>query len=652
MTHTFTAKLDSLDQTVASMIGFDAADIAAGLANGRGKLAVAVGSGGSAVVAEFFSRCRDSLGLGPTIVQTPMEIAVGIHDHTFSDVWLFSAGADNADVVAAAQAALQRRCRSIQIVTRGPSGAAAGIVRAAGGEVHAVPVATEQDGYLATHSLIGSIGALLLASDIVAHDAVGHGVLLDALRHRISESRDSVRRSAIADSLASMSRRDTVILVADPQLRTMATLLETSIWEACLCPIQSTDLRNFAHGRHAWLHHRANETFLIALTGLETQKVWAPLAAILPSEIRQLTIDLADCGRLSNALGVVDGLGLIEGMGQALGIDPAKPGYGAFGPPMYANRSLAVLVRDLSPPVRQKRAAMAQADERAAEPNPLLEISRGRLKLLREATIGGLVLDYDGTLVSTSERYHPPRPEILEQLERLDGAGARIGIATGRGSSAGRDLRAVLPKQMHQRVIVGYYNGGHIATLDIDLDEYPAPVDPIMAEAADWLQSHDDLFVTPTYKVGGLQITIDSRALRKPYRFRRDMLDCPAVRTGRAIVTGSGHSFDIVATTSSKLRVVSELRRVVARGSEILCFGDSGSRTGNDHALLSHPFGISVGEVCGTPDGCWSLFGDHSTGPDALLRALRALLISVSGEIRLDIDLLLLDTPVWKGHIT
>ncbi len=651
MTPTFTAKLDTLDGTVASLADFDATGLAAGLADGRGNLAVAVGSGGSAVVAEFFRRCRDSLGLGPTIVQTPMEIAVGVHDQASSDVWLFSAAADNADVVAAAQAALQRRCRTIRIVTRGPTGAAAGVVREAGGEVYAVPVLTEKDGYLATHSLVGSVGALLLASDIVAHDAVGHGTLLNALRSRISECRDPVSRSAVAERLASVGGRDTVILVADPQLRAVSTLLETSIWEACLCPVQSTDLRNFAHGRHAWLHHRADETVLVALIGAETRDVWAPLAAILPPAIRRFTIDLEDCGRLSNALGIIDGLGLIEGMGTALGIDPAKPGYGAFGPSMYADRSLESLVRDLPPPVRQKRAAMSRTDERAAGPNPLVEISRERLSLLREATISGLVLDYDGTLVATSERYVPPRPEIVEQLVRLDVAGARIGIATGRGSSAGKDLRAVLPERMHRRVIMGYYNGGHVATLDVDLEEHPAPVDPVVAEAAAWLRSRDDLFVTPTYRVGGVQITIDSQALRKPYQFRRDMLDCPVVRAGRVVVTGSGHSFDIVAATSSKLRVVGELRRVVAEGSEILCFGDSGSKTGNDNALLSHSYGISVGEVCGTPDGCWSVFGDHSTGPDALLRMLRALLPSTGGEIRLDVDLLSLDTAARKGHV-
>lgn len=649
MTPNFSAKLDALGDTVDLLDSFDAAGLATALAEGRGRLAMAIGSGGSAIAAEFLARCRDTLGLGQTLVQTPMEIALGIDDLSSCDVWLFSAGADNADAVAAARAAIQRRCRSLRIVTRGPSGAAAAIVLKAGGEVYVVPVATERDGYLATHSLIASIGALLLASDAVAHDPVGQNTLVKALSGRIAESRNPASRSALAERLASMSGRDTVILVADPQLRTVATLLETSIWEACLSPVQLTDPRNFAHGRHTWLHHRADETIVIALIGTETRDVWGPLATVMPPSIRQLTVNLADCGRLANAFGVVDGLGLIEAMGHALGIDPSKPGYGNFGPTMYDDESLERLVVGMPPSVRHKRAAIARTGERVGTADPLLEISRERLRKLSKAKIGGVVFDYDGTLVATAERFNLPRTEIVEQLVRLDEAGVRIGIATGRGDSAGKALRAVLPERMHSRIVVGYYNGSHLATLDIDLDAHHPSADPAVEEAAAWLATRDDLFITPHYKVRGLQITIDAEMLRQPYRFRRDMLDCPAVRGGRVTVTGSGHSFDIVSSETTKLRVVGALRNVVADGAEILCFGDSGSRTGNDHALLSHPYGISVGEVCGAPNGCWSLYGDHPTGPDAVLMALRALLPSTEGGIRLDVSSLSLDTSYGNG---
>lgn len=647
MTPIFTEKLDGLQCTVRLLEAFDAGSLANGLAEGRNHCAVAIGSGGSAVAARFFARCRDTLGFGPTSVETPMEVVLGTHDISGTDVWLFSAGADNADVAAAATAARQRRCRRLHIVTRGPSGAAARVVADGGGCVHVVPVATIRDGYLATHSLIATIGSLLIASDAVAHDARGQDKLVHTLLGRLRDVRDPVGRSTMAERFASLGHRDTVMLLADPQLRPVSTLLETSIWEASICTVQSADFRNFAHGRHGWLHNRADETLVVALTAMETREVWAPLEAMLPPTIRTITLDLGDGGRLSNALGIIDGLGMIEAMGQAVAVDPAKPGYGEFGPAIYDDRALEAVAAGLPPSVRHKRAAMARADELISSPDPLRIHASVRLDRLASVTIGGLVFDYDGTLVATAERYSPPRAEIIEQLVRLDAAGVRLGVATGRGNSAGKDLRAVLPPEMHSRILMGYYNGGHLTPLEIDIEREPAPDDPAISETAEWLRARDDLFVSAVYKVGPLQIMINAALLRQPYRFRRDMAECPAVSSGRVRVAGSGHSFDIVPAAATKLRVVEAIRQTIPKEKEILCFGDSGSSSGNDHALLAHPYGISVGEVCGAPDGCWSLFGDHPTGPDALLYVLRALVLSPpAGGIRLDVQSMALNT-LW-----
>jgi len=94
-----------------------------------------------------------------------------------------------------------------------------------------------------------------------------------------------------------------------------------------------------------------------------------------------------------------------------------------------------------------------------------------------------------------------------------------------------------------------------------------------------------------------------------------------------------------------KSAIVDAVRRKINPDAAVLCFGDSGSRFGNDYTLLAHPHGISVGEVCGAADGCWSLFGRALTGPDALLKILRALVKCPTGEIRLDTAALALDTP-------
>ena len=190
---------------------------------------------------------------------------------------------------------------------------------------------------------------------------------------------------------------------------------------------------------------------------------------------------------------------------------------------------------------------------------------------------------------------------------------------------------------MTRCILVGYYNGGRLRTADVNIEEDPARPDPAILETAAWLRGRADLFVNPKFNMRGVQITISMEALRHPYRFALDLGACPALADGSVRVMGSGHSYDIVPAGSTKLAVVEAIRATMRPGAEILCFGDSGSRTGNDHTLLAHPFGISVGDVCSVPHGCWSLFGANPSGPEALLKMLQALVPSPSGCLRLDV---------------
>ena len=175
------------------------------------------------------------------------------------------------------------------------------------------------------------------------------------------------------------------------------------------------------------------------------------------------------------------------------------------------------------------------------------------------------------------------------------------------------------------------------------LDEDRPPTNSAITETAAWLEERSDLFLRHEFKLREVQITVEMDRLRHPYRFSVDLEGCPPFSAGLVRVMGSGHSYDIVPAASSKLSVVKAIKAELSVGVEVLCFGDSGSRPGNDHALLSHPHGISVGDVCGAANGCWSLFGAGPVGPEALLTILRALLPSDVGRIRLDVASLGLD---------
>ena len=642
-TPVLSGKLDALPVTLELFRGYDAGPLARAIAQGSRRHALSIGSGGSAIAAEYLARCRDTLGLGPTTVQTPMQAVVDQHDLTESDVWLFSAGGDNPDAAAASRAALDRKARKLHLVTRNAGGSAAGTVDRGGGTVHVVPVADEKDGYLATHSLLSSVIAILLACDAASRDPRGTAQLLGSLAFRLADMRNPATRASRAAGLATLRRTDTVVVTGDPLLRPMSVLLDTSIWEASLCHVQTTDFRNLAHGRHGWLHHRLDETLILALTGTDTRTTWSAIEALLPTALRRSTSDQASCGRLDNALGVIDGLGIIEAMGTVLSVDPGKPGIGEFGRSIYDDRSLADLADAMPPHVRHKRAAIAKSDAHDPSDDPLHLVGRDRLEALTKAEIGGAVFDYDGTVVTTAGRWSVPGQEIVDELVRLHRAGLQIGFATGRGGSAGEDLRKVLPADMLPAIPIGYYNGGHLRTADVNIDHDHATADPAITETAAWLDGQGELFLRQEFKHREVQITIDMDNLRHPYRFPIDLESCAPIADGRVRVMGSGHSYDIVPATSCKLAVVEALRATLPAGVEVLCFGDSGSRPGNDHALLSHRFGISVGDVCSAANGCWSLFGAGPMGPEALIRILRALLPSDAGRIRLDVASLGLD---------
>ncbi len=436
----FSTKLDELPATLELVAAFDPIAIATSLTRASGRFALAIGSGGSLVAAEFLARCRDTLGLGPTSVATPMTVVSDHYSLKDAQVWLFSAGANNPDAIAAARAAADRGCTDLNLITRNGDGQAAAEVRRIGGFVHVLPVADVKDGYLATHSLLSMVVGLLLASTAASREPVGSTEPLEAIAARLTSSSDRARRERLAEAWRSLRSTDTLIVSSDPLLKPVASLLDTSLWEASLCPVQTTDFRNLAHGRHAWLHHRTDQSVILALTGTDSRPAWSAIRDMLPNNLRHTSMDYGRCGRLENVLGIIDGLGVIEAIGEAVGVDPGKPGIGDFGRAIYDDRSLEKLAGELPTRVRHKRSAIAKADALPPDEPSLAAIGLERLRALAAADVGGAVFDYDGTLVATDNRFALPDNAIIKELVRLYRAGLKLGIATGRGGSVGEDL--------------------------------------------------------------------------------------------------------------------------------------------------------------------------------------------------------------------
>ena len=204
-------------------------------------------------------------------------------------------------------------------------------------------------------------------------------------------------RTAMKDLLADFKPDDCLLLLADPRLQAAAVLIETSLWEAAVCPVQRSDFRNFAHGRHVWPFKRNAGAFVLALSGAETR---TSLATILDnlSPIKFASTDYADCGRFQALLAVLDAMNVVENLGLAVGIDPGRPGTAPNAPRIYDSETLWVTAKALDAPTRQKVAAQCKSDNPDGRSLDWPRLSGWFRERIGAAEFGGIVLDYDGTI--------------------------------------------------------------------------------------------------------------------------------------------------------------------------------------------------------------------------------------------------------------
>lgn len=639
----FSEKLRTIPGTISLVARADIRSLADALREGGHRVAFAIGSGGSAVCAEYLARCRSTLGFAPTIVQTPMELVLAGGDLRDCEVWLFSAGADNPDIAGALRAALLTNAAAVRLLTvRGDGATGAKAAAHPRCDVHVLPVAELKDGFLATHSMAATVSALLFASNALG--GTEPASLRDGFAVRATEALAEREPDWPGGALPRLQRGDTLLILHDPQCRAVGVLIETSLWETGMCSVQRTDFRNFAHGRHVWIAKRLASTVLLSLTASETRTTWAALEELLPAGLRRMAVDLGDAGRHRTAVGLMQGLAVIRAIGNDTAIDPGRPGVGDLAKPIYDDPSLDQLSRQLTPAVRHKRDAVLRHDPLDGGVGSACVMGRGRLDSLFGTDFRAVVLDYDGTIVPTESRLLPPSSHILNQIVRLVDGGIAIGIATGRGGSAGEALREHLPKRVHALLTVGYYNGGHIRPLDVDIAVDRPAQDQDVLEAAHWIDRRGLLTPGRKPKPGPVQLMLGHDDLTDPRSFPSDVAGCPPVADGRLRVLRSHHSFDLIPRTTSKNAVV---RAVAVRAGDadacVLRIGDSGGNGENDQELLSGLHGISVDSVCGSLAGSWSLFGGALTGPAALLRILSSMRIG-SGVGRLDL------APRWLSE--
>ena len=591
-----------------------------------------IGSGGSLTSAHALAGLhRRYTGL-LAAVATPLEAIDEPLDATIA-AWLLSAGGGNPDIMAAAKTLIQREPRQIGVLCGREASPLANLCRQHPFvDLLLYPPPAGKDGFLATNSLLGFTALLTRAyaaafdSDVDWQESVHH--LKPLLPHSTADL------EAWEAATVPLWERPTTLVLHGPSTRIGAIDLESKFTEAALGNVQLADYRNFAHGRHHWLAKRSETSAVLAFISSADRPLAERTLDLIPGDVPQGRI-LFDGGPSAAALAsLLAALRITGWAGCARGIDPGRPGVPAFGRKLYSlslprPRPLAGLPR-LTP--RMAAAILRKAKVVEGSLPTVHELGCWRDALmafigrLRNARFAGIVLDYDGTLVDSRRRSEPVDPEIASMLARLARAGAGVGIATGRGASVRRDLQERLPRALWPLVIVGYYNGAEVASLENNgAPDGTKAVRAALRPIADALRHHPELVGFVCQEERPMQITLEASRIMSAGRLW-DLAYQVTMTTGvdGVSVTSSSHSVDIVAPRVSKLNVVRRLRKAV--GNEpILVIGDRGRWPGNDHELLTEPFALGVDQISTDPATCWHLGEPGQRGPAVTLDYLSSL---------------------------
>ena len=596
---------------------------------------LAVGSGGSFSAAHLASLLHQYHTGRVSKPITPLELVSSPLRLRSLSTMILSASGSNADIISAFENAISREPRRCIVLCLRKGSALSRLAKSYRiADLLELTPPSVKDGFLATNSLLGFVVLLIRAYNCAfsTNESLPgdfNALLTDPHAHheRIEDLRAQCEP---------LWARETLVVLYGPSVSTAALDLESKFSEAALGNVQLADFRNFAHGRHNWLAKRALKTGVLAICAKDEQTLCEKTLRLIPRDVPIVKICLSNVGTTASVAALVAVLHIVAAAGERHGIDPGRPGIPTFGRRIYGLRTLRTLNKSAS----QDQIAIARklgCDVQELCNRQDLKFWRGEYRRfidrLAEATFGAVLLDYDGTLCDEQDRFLGPGDEVVRELTRLLHGGILLGIATGRGDSARIDLRKVLPKQLWDNVILGYYNGSDIGRLSDDChpDSSMTPSDslksivdtisthPIISGLAKCRASYNQISVRLLSPIGGELV----------WRLVQQLAQIHEVTALK-----SSHSIDILRPGVSKCLLLNQIRSLLHDGSDVLSIGDKGQWPGNDFDILNSPSSLSVDEVSADPITCWNIVPPGHRGVQALVDYLGCVQLQ-NGRFRL-----------------
>ncbi len=553
--------------------------------------ACCIGSGGSLALAKLWQFVHESYGLGMAKTVTPYEY---LQTQISSDtVVLFSASGKNHDILQAFRVAMDRGCK-IVVFTSTKQSPLLRLTKMNADRAFAIYPSTKipKDGFLAVNSVI-AIGGLMVQMEnhLFCKEFNEISIVKLACEHHLEDSCQNIF----------MPKDYTTQIIASEWGTAAALDLESRLAESGVSSCFMSDPRNFGHGRFLWLNTRKENTFTIIIHTAESKAFIKRFRRLLPSDIPCYTISAPYAGLVGGIYCITRSMLLFGDLAKKKGIDPGKPNVPQWGRKIHNLR------------VESKRNLLKKAQKDAQKKSLYPALCED---------FAGVVMDIDGTLVNTVDRYDPIRKDIAEELKRLLSNGLKIGFATGRGKSAIRMLREQVPECFHESIIVGVYNG----TVLIPLSGEPNPKTDlwpiqklIIPVVTDICNDVKEIKIRPTQiSLRGIE-KVNREAIMKEISLRLG-------KKSRFVkMRLSGHSLDISPVWASKLTVVQAVAEDLQ--ANVLCIGDQGQIDGNDEDLLGWEPSVSVGKIRPASNRClWVGKHDHlqeSSGTLFILKAIK-----------------------------
>lgn len=592
-----------------------------------------IGSGGSLTAAHALAGLHERYTGHLASAVTPLAATAEPVDPNAS-VWLVSSGGSNTDIVNAAKSIIPAEPRQLAILCGRKTSRLVEV-----GRKHpfvdlvVLTPPVRKDGFLATNSLLAFIALLTRAYALVYRSDGDWLEAVESVKPLLPDSAPALEDWEAA--AAPLWARPTTLVLHGPSTRVAAIDLESKFTEAAIGHIQCADYRNFAHGRHHWLAKKSTSSAVLALVTDGERSLAERTLGLVPEGVPQARIILGGGPSAAALAALVAAFRITEWAGFQRGIDPGRPGVPQFGRKLYhlPSRFSAKVPRTPSLTPRDAAAITRKTGFTPARLAALGQLDHWRdaLGTFRErlgaARFAGMVLDYDGTIIDSRRTAALADSSMMNSaLERLVESGIVVAVATGRGVSVRHDLRRSFGKHLWPRVVIGYYSGAEVASLDEeDAPDGSPDTGTALEPLKEALRRWPDLSGYACQENRRFQITLMADSILPASRLW-DIAHQAVLTTGcqGVSVTLSDHSVDILAPGVSKLNVVARLRQMVGEGP-ILTIGDRGRWPGNDFQLLGEPHALGVDQVSADPATCWHLGEPGQRGPVVTLEYLSSL---------------------------